>query len=46
MLSTESVKPTKGNLRRAVVCDWVTMVVMRVWRSESFLRNSQYVKLL
>jgi hypothetical protein len=39
MVSTESVRPTKGNLRSAVVCDCATMDVMRVWRSECFLRK-------
>jgi len=45
MVSTESVSPTKGNLRSSVVCDWATMDVMSVCRSESFLENSQYTKL-
>jgi hypothetical protein len=37
MVSTASVRPTKGKVRNSVVRDWAIMDVIRVWRSDCFL---------
>jgi hypothetical protein len=43
MASTSSVSPTKGSLRRALVCDRWTMEVMSFCSAASFLGIDQYV---
>lgn len=38
MLSTVSASPTNGNFSSSVVRDWATIVVIKVCRSDCFLR--------